>query len=100
MDKKYSIKELEKLMKSCHNMGVSLEYRDLKISVVATENSSTTPAPQARVSAKKASQITEIANLQDQYDAAQLALDTLNVANPSAYEALLMQGALGEEKDH
>ena len=100
MDKRYSIKELEKLIKICKNKSVSLEYGDLKISVAATENSSTTPAPQARVSAKNASQITEIANLQDQYDSARLALETLNIADPSAYEALLIQGALGEEKDN
>ena len=104
MDKKYSIKELEKMMKYCHNNGVSLEFYEngnlKKISVIVTENSFTTPAPQARASAKTASQITDTANLQNQYDIARMALDTLNVADPSAYEALLMQGALGEEKDH
>lgn len=100
-NKHFSIKELEKLIKICKNMGVSsLKYGDLQLSIGVTENSPMTPAPQARGSAKKASQIAELALLQEQYDSARHALETLHVENPSAYEALLMQGALGEEKDH
>lgn len=99
MNKPFSLKELAKLIKICKNDGVSyLEYGDLKLSMDVPDKSSITPAPQARASAKKASQITDKASVQTQFDDAQQALETLHVEDPSAYEALLMQGALGEEK--
>jgi hypothetical protein len=102
MNKPFSSKELAKLSKICKNDGVSMEFYEngnlKKISKELTENQSLTPAPQARASAKKASQITENASLQSQYDLAREALETLQLEDPSAYEALLMQGALGEEK--
>ena len=99
MNKALSLKELAKLIKICKNDGVSsLEYGDLKLSMVVPDQSSMTPAPQARASAKKASQITERASLQSQFNDSQMALETLHVEDPVLHEALLMQGALGEEK--
>lgn len=97
-----TLKQLEKLAKICKTKGVSIEFFQdgslKKISKDVPDQSSLTPAPQARVSAKKASQIEEAGNLQDQYDKSTQEIETLHVEDPSAYEALLMQGALGEEK--
>lgn len=99
MEKPISLKELAKIIKICKNDGVSsLEYGNLKISMITPEKGIMTPAPQASASAKKASQITEKANVQSQYDDVQQVLETLHVEDPVRYEALLMQGALGDEK--
>jgi len=101
MDKPFSLKELAKIIKICKNDGVSyFEYGDLKIRIGAPEQPPITPAPLARVSAKKVLQIAEKADLQSQYDSSKDALETMHVEDPSAYEALLIQGALGEEKNH
>ena len=101
MNKPITIKELEKLIKICKNMGVStLEFGNIKISMGSPEQQLMTPAPQVRVSAKKVSQITEKAELQSQLEGNEDALGTMHVEDPSGYEALLMQGALGEKENH
>jgi len=101
MDTPFSLKELAKLIKICKNDGVScLEYGNVKISMSSPEKQLMTPAPLARASAKKVSKISESAELQSQYDESRVALETLHVEDPVAYEALLIQGALDEEKNH
>jgi len=101
MDNKISLKELAKIIKLCKDNGVSnLEFENLKLRMTDASPQVMTPAPQARGSAKKAKAITEKADLQSQYDVAQVVAETLHVEDPVAYEAMLMRGELGEEKNH
>lgn len=82
-------------------MGVStLKYGDIEFCMGEASQLPMTPAPHARGSAKKAMQVTEKADLQSQFDLAQLTAETLHVEDPAAYEAMLIQGELGEEKNH
>ncbi|MFN9976621.1 MAG: hypothetical protein ACK58T_42645 [Phycisphaerae bacterium] len=97
---KYSLKELATLIKLCKKNGVSLKYDGLEIlSVDVLSQGSTTPAPQARGSAKKALEVTEKAALQLQFDEAQEIAETLHVEDPVAYERMLIEGELGETKE-
>lgn len=101
MDIKLTLKELEKLIKVCKTMGVSkFKYGDIEFCMGEASQPTMTPAPQARGSAKKAKAITDHTELQAQYDLVQAVAETLHVEDPSAYEAMLIQGELGEEKNH
>jgi len=101
MNKPISVKELAKLIKICKNMGVSsLKYGEIELSLDAPDKPSCTPTTQARGSNRKAQAVTEIAGLQAQHNLAQEIVETLHVEDPAAYEAMLIRGEFGEEKNH
>lgn len=97
---KFSLKELEKLIKICKKQGVSeLKHGDFQISFDVPDKASNTPIALAGGS-KKTKEVTEQAHLQEEFNSARDQIDTLHVENPLAYEEALYRGELGEEKNH
>ena len=78
----------------------SLKYGEIELSLDLPEKKSKTTNAQVRASTKKAGLVEEKAEYQAQYDLAGAIAETLHVEDPHAYEAMLMRGELGEEKNN
>jgi len=101
VNKQFSLKEIDKIIKSCKAKGVLFfKYGELEISFDTPEKLSRTTRTQARVSTKKSGLVEEKANFQAQFDLAKEVAETLHVEDPSLYEAMLIRGELGEEKNN
>jgi hypothetical protein len=97
------LKKLENFLKKCQTNGVfirEIEFEGIKLSIDVPAKLSMTPVLPAKGSEKKATAIEAKADLQQQYDFSRDAVETLHVEDPSAYEAALFRGELGEEKNH
>jgi hypothetical protein len=102
VDKKISVANIIKLMRECRKHNAYLNFNDLIIDCRASEKDLQIPNPQARGSAKKAQAaqvVTDKSIAQEQYNFATEMIETLHVEDPAAFETMLIQGELGEEKD-
>lgn len=94
------IKELAKLIKICKNENVhSLKYEGIEILMYAPDQPYIQTRRPARASMKKAKSIEDHTSLQEQYDDATEALDTLFLEDPSLAEQLLVRGELEKEEN-
>lgn len=90
-------KSLIKLVKACARLGVhSLEYQGIKIVMGEKANLPPTPSP-AKGIGKKQAEVSDKAELQQQFDFAREHIETLHVEDPVAFEENLIRGEFGEE---
>lgn len=100
MKEKFSVAEIKKLMRECKKSRSFLKIGDLIIDCREQGQSQTEPVPKAIGSSKKAKDIEEKGQLQDQHDTASEIMSTLHVQDPAAYEQMLLRNELGEDKNH
>lgn len=87
-------------MRECKKTRSFLRIGDLIIDCREQSQPRHITAPQARGSDKKAQDIENKSDLQGQFDLAAAIVETLHVEDPAAYEAMMIRGELGEEKNH
>jgi len=100
MIKELTLAKLLKLMRECKKLRGFVKIGDMEFDFRDQSQTETVTRPQARGSAKKARDIEEKADLQGQHDLVHDLVETLHVEDPAAYEAMLIRGELGEEKNH
>ena len=101
MEKKFSIKDIEKISDICKTKGIgTFEYLGLKIVLGASTDPLDTAIPLTRGMKRKAKIIAEGTDYQEAYNAAQEFTETLHLEDPSAYERAVIEGELGEEENY
>lgn len=101
MTNKTYAKQLAEIFKVCKINKVEpieIKFSDLHIVLGESTKPLVTLKSQTRGMRKKARQITEVATLQEDFDASRELTEIMHLEDPAGFERAYIEGELGEEK--